>query len=64
MRLIAWHWVFSSKLNTTARLARFRYSPTTSTSSVWKFKSWEILNVLTFQGLRLWSHQTLAMVSL
>ena len=64
MRSIAWHCVFSSKLKTTARLGGFMYSPTTSTSLASKFGSLEILNVLTFHGLRLWSAQTLAMASL
>src|SRR5471030_1900487 len=32
VRSIAWHWVFSSKLNTTARAGGFIYRPTTSTS--------------------------------
>jgi hypothetical protein len=48
---------------TTARLGGFMYSPTTSTRLVSKFGSLETLNVLTFRGLRLWSAQTLAMVS-
>jgi hypothetical protein len=64
VRSIAWHWVFSSKLKTTARLGGFMHSPTTSTSLASNCGSLEILNVLTLHGLRLWSVQTLAMVSL
>ena len=51
VRSNAWHWVFSSKLNTTARSGGFRYSPTTSTSLASKSGSFEILNVSTFHGL-------------
>lgn len=40
------------------------YSPTTSTSLASNCGSLEILNVLTFHGLRLWSAHTLAIVSL
>ena len=64
MRSTAWHWVFSSKLNTTARLGGFRYSPTTSTGLSSKCGSLLTLNVATFHGLRLWSVQTLAIVFL
>ncbi len=45
VRSNAWHWVFSSKLNTTARCGGFRYRPTTSTSLASKSGSLEILKV-------------------
>src|SRR5271156_2517624 len=64
VRSSAWHWVFSSKENTTARAGGFKYTPTTSTSFSSNRGSLLTLNVSTFHGLRLWSAQILATESL
>src|SRR5665811_2430411 len=64
VRSIAWHWVFSSKLNTAARAGGFIYRPTTSTSFSSKCGSLETLKESTRQGLRLWSAHTRAIASL
>ena len=58
-----WHWVFSSKLNTTVRCGASTYSPTTSTSFSSNCGSVEILNVATFHGFSSWSRQIRATVS-
>ena len=50
VRSSAWHWVFSSKANTTARSGGLRYNPTTSTSFSSKRGSLETLNRSTFHG--------------
>src|SRR6202142_818869 len=64
LRSKAWHWVFSSKLNTTARAGGFTYSPTTSTSLASKGGSLLTLNVSTRHGFKLWSAQIVATASL
>jgi hypothetical protein len=64
VRSSAWHWVFSSKLNTTARSGGFMYRPTTSTSFSSNRGSLETLNVSTLQGFRSWSRQIRATLSL
>src|SRR6202453_484331 len=64
VRSKAWHWVFSSKLNTIARAGGFTYSPTTSTSLASKCGSLLTLNVSTRHGFKLWSAQIVATASL
>ena len=64
VRSRAWHWVFSSKLNTTARSGGSRYRPTTSTSFSSKWGSFDSLNVSTRHGRRFLARQIRATVSL
>jgi hypothetical protein len=64
VRSRAWTWVFSSKLNTTARSGGFRYRPTTSMSLASKSGSLEILKPSTRHGLRPCFRQIRATVSL
>jgi hypothetical protein len=59
-----WPGRVSGSLNTTARFGEFIYRPTTSTSTASKSGSSEILNVSVVHGLRLWSRQIRATVSL
>ena len=63
VRSSAWHWLFSSQHNTSARSGGFSYSPITSQNFFSKFLSFEILNVRVtcgFTALALQSRCTVA----
>ena len=64
VRSRAWTWVFSSKLNTTARSGGSRYNPTTSVSLASKSASLDNLNTSARQGRRPLARQIRATVSL
>ena len=64
MRSSAWHWVFSSKLKTTARDGGFKYRPTTSTSFDSNSGSVLSLKTSTRHGFSSWSAHICATVSL
>ena len=64
VRSNAWIWVFSSKLNTTARSGGSRYSPITSSSLASKSGSAEILNTSVRHGRSPASRQMRATMSL